>query len=94
MLETQDPTEARTALGITASRYRTGAVVQRANPPPSCCLTRPMAMRCSLPQVLLMIHNQSGIRWRWNRSNGKHTYMKMFGAGMAAGFQAKVPISR
>lgn len=45
MLEPKTPAEARTALDTMADTAWCGC--STSNPPPSCCLTRPTAMRCS-----------------------------------------------
>ena len=88
MLEPKTPAEARTALDTMADT----ALVRLFNEQPSAKLLFDKAYGYAVfdsRKFSLMIHTNQGSGVAVNRSSGKHTYMKMFGAGMAAGFGGK-----
>lgn len=88
MLNPKTAQEARLALNTMADT----ALVRLFNEQPSAKLLFDKAYGYAVfdsRKFSLMIHTNQGSGVAVNRSNGKHTYMKMFGAGMAAGFGGK-----
>ncbi|MFC5707519.1 lipid-binding SYLF domain-containing protein [Aeromonas eucrenophila] len=88
MLEPKTPTEARTALDTMADT----ALVRLFNEQPSAKLLFDKAYGYAVfdsRKFSLMVHTNQGAGVAVNRSSNKHTYMKMFGAGMASGFGGK-----
>jgi hypothetical protein len=88
MLEPKTPEEARTALDTMADT----ALVRLFNEQPSAKLLFDKAYGYAVfdsRKFSLMIHTNQGAGVAVNRTSGKHTYMKMFGAGLAAGIGGK-----
>ncbi len=88
MLEPKTPEEARTALDTMADT----ALVRLFNEQPSAKLLFDKAYGYAVfdsRKFSLMIHTNQGAGVAVNRTSGKHTYMKMFGAGLAAGLGGK-----
>ena len=88
MLEPKTPEEARTALDTMADT----ALVRLFNEQPSAKLLFDKAYGYAVfdsRKFSLMIHTNQGAGVAVNRTSGKHTYMKMFGVGLAAGIGGK-----
>ncbi|PJG60606.1 beta cell expansion factor BefA [Aeromonas cavernicola] len=88
MLEPKTPQEARLALNTMADT----ALVRLFNEQPSAKLLFDNAYGYAVfdsRKFSLMLHTNQGAGVAVNRKNGKHTYMKMFGAGLAAGIGGK-----
>ncbi len=88
MLEPKTPAEARTALDTMADT----ALVRLFNEQPSAKLLFDQAYGYAVfdsRKFSLMVHTNQGSGVAINRKTGKHTYMKMFGAGLAAGMGGK-----
>ncbi|MGY3902181.1 beta cell expansion factor BefA [Aeromonas lusitana] len=88
MLEPKTPAEARTALDTMADT----ALVRLFNEQSSAKLLFDKAYGYAVfdsRKFSLMIHTNQGSGVAVNRKTGKHTYMKMFGAGLAAGLGGK-----
>ena len=88
MLHPKTAQEARVALSTMADT----ALVRLFNQQPSAKLLFDRAYGYAVfdsRQFSLMLHTQQGAGVAVNRHNGKHTYMKMFGAGLAAGMGGK-----
>lgn len=88
MLEPKTPAEARLALDTMSET----ALVRLFNEQPSAKLLFDKAYGYAVfdsRKFSLMVHTNQGAGVAVNRSSNKHTYMKMFGAGMASGFGGK-----
>ncbi|KUE81638.1 hypothetical protein [Aeromonas schubertii] len=88
MLEPTTPEQARTALDTMADT----ALVRLFNEQPSAKLLFDSAYGYAVfdsRKFSLMLHTNQGAGVAVNRKSGQHTYMKMFGAGLAAGFGGK-----
>ncbi|MFR9721064.1 beta cell expansion factor BefA [Aeromonas diversa] len=88
MLEPKTPEQARTALDTMADT----ALVRLFNEQPSAKLLFDKAYGYAVfdsRKFSLMLHTNQGAGVAVDRHSGKHTYMKMFGAGLAAGFGGK-----
>ncbi|MGF1759583.1 hypothetical protein L4D76_16875 [Photobacterium sagamiensis] len=88
MLEPETPAEAREALNIMADT----ALVRLFNKQPSAKLLFDAAYGYAVfdsRQFSLLLHTNQGAGVAINRKINSHTYMKMFGAGLAAGFGGK-----
>ncbi|PSW20534.1 hypothetical protein C9I98_06690 [Photobacterium sanctipauli] len=88
MLEPETPEEARLALDTMADT----ALVRLFNEEPSAKLLFDSAYGYAVfdsRKFSLMLHTNQGAGVAVNRQNDKRTYMKMFGAGLAAGIGGK-----
>ncbi|HAT1544774.1 beta cell expansion factor BefA [Aeromonas hydrophila] len=88
MLEPKTADEARLALDTMADT----ALVRLFNQQPSAKLLFDKAYGYAVfdsRKFSLMLHTNQGAGVAVNRTSGKHTYMKMFGAGLAAGLGGK-----
>ncbi|WP_421181461.1 beta cell expansion factor BefA [Aeromonas enteropelogenes] len=88
MLEPETPEEARLALNTMADT----ALVRLFNEQPSAKLLFDKAYGYAVfdsRKFSLMLHTNQGAGVAIDRTTGKHTYMKMFGAGIAAGLGGK-----
>ncbi|MGL5706912.1 MAG: beta cell expansion factor BefA [Aeromonas sp.] len=88
MLDPKTPEEARLALNTMADT----ALVRLFNEQPSAKLLFDKAYGYAVfdsRKFSLMLHTNQGAGVAINRKSGKHTYMKMFGAGLAAGIGGK-----
>ncbi|WP_042013659.1 beta cell expansion factor BefA [Aeromonas fluvialis] len=88
MLEPTTPEEARLALNTMADT----ALVRLFNEQPSAKLLFDKAYGYAVfdsRKFSLMLHTNQGAGVAINRNSGQHTYMKMFGAGLAAGIGGK-----
>ncbi|MDX1301460.1 hypothetical protein [Photobacterium sp.] len=88
MLKPETPDEAREALNIMADT----ALVRLFNKQPSAKLLFDVAYGYAVfdsRQFSLLLHTNQGAGVAINRQTNSHTYMKMFGAGLAAGFGGK-----
>ncbi|KLV06972.1 lipoprotein [Photobacterium aquae] len=88
MLEPETPAEARMALDTMADT----ALIRLFNDQPSAKLLFDQAYGYAVfdsRKFSLLLHTNQGAGVAVNRQTSKHTYMKMFGAGLAAGFGGK-----
>lgn len=88
MLEPETPEQARLALNTMADT----ALVRLFNEQPSAKLLFDKAYGYAVfdsRKFSLMLHTNQGAGVAIDRTTGKHTYMKMFGAGIAAGLGGK-----